>query len=223
MNKHLVPISAMFAVGDYKRIPNEVADRKTAMPENAPHEIARLLDSYDPKASHTLEQIVDFHVRLERIHPFQDSNGRVGRLVMLKECLSSNIVPFVISDEMKLFYYRGLSEWDTERGFSSMRVCMPKIASSNGWNTSASPTTNRDALHCSRVPSCEISVGLHESNALALRHARGETKLMPRPALPAPPIPSAPSGLSAPQAPLASLLSFSRFHRRNFRQESGNP
>ena len=157
----------MFAVGDYKRIPNEVADRKTAMPENAPHEIARLLDSYDPKASHTLEQIVDFHVRLERIHPFQDSNGRVGRLVMLKECLSSDIVPFVISDEMKPFQYRGLSEWDTERGFSSMRVCMPKIASSNGWNTSASPTTNRDALHCSRVPSCKLSASLYRLNVLS--------------------------------------------------------
>lgn len=106
-----------FAVGDYKRILNEVADRETTIPENAPREIALLLDSYDPKAPHTLEQITDFHVQLGRIHPFQDGNGRVGRLVMLKECLSSNIIPFVISDEMKLFYYRDLSEWDTERSF----------------------------------------------------------------------------------------------------------
>ncbi len=106
-----------FAVGDYKRIPNEVGGRATAEPEDVPAEVASLIKGYGPKTGHTLEQIIDFHVRLERIHPFQDGNGRVGRLIMLKECLVNGIVPFVVADDMKLFYYRGLSEWDNERGF----------------------------------------------------------------------------------------------------------
>jgi len=106
-----------FAVGDYKRLPNEVAGKKTAAPEDVAAEMAALLDAYRPKERHSLEDIIDFHVRLERIHPFQDGNGRVGRLVMFKECLSSGVVPFVIADDMKAFYYRGLAEWDVEHGF----------------------------------------------------------------------------------------------------------
>lgn len=106
-----------FAVGAYKRLPNEVAGMKTAAPEQVRNEISRLLESYEPLKPHTFEQILLFHVGFERIHPFQDGNGRVGRLVLLKECLANGIVPFVISDDMKLFYYRGLAEWDDEKGY----------------------------------------------------------------------------------------------------------
>ena len=106
-----------FTVGDYKRIPNEVAGRQTTPPEQVAAELDDLLKAYEPARAHTLEEIVAFHVAFERIHPFQDGNGRVGRLVMFKECLASDIVPFVVFDDMKAFYYRGLSEWDVERGY----------------------------------------------------------------------------------------------------------
>lgn len=112
-----------FAVGAYKKLPNEVAGRQTTAPEDVSSQMAALIDSYSPHIPHTLEQIVGFHVSLERIHPFQDGNGRVGRLVMLKECLANGIVPFVIADDMKLFYYRGLVEWNHERGFL-MDTCL---------------------------------------------------------------------------------------------------
>lgn len=106
-----------FAVGDYKRLPNEVGMRATTEPEEVPAKIRELLTGYSPESTHSLDQIIEFHVRFERIHPFQDGNGRVGRLIMLKECLANNIVPFVITDSMKAFYYRGLSEWNREKGF----------------------------------------------------------------------------------------------------------
>ena len=106
-----------FAIGDYKRLPNEVAGRKTTPPEDVVEEVKALLSAYNPRATHSFEEIVAFHVRFERIHPFQDGNGRVGRLVMFKECLASNVVPFIIADDMKEFYYRGLTEWDNEKGY----------------------------------------------------------------------------------------------------------
>lgn len=106
-----------FAVGDYKRLPNEVGGRDTALPEHVSSEMRSLLSSYNEKKDKTFEEILDFHYRFERIHPFQDGNGRVGRLILFKECLRNNIVPFIIDEELKMFYYRGLSEWTRERGF----------------------------------------------------------------------------------------------------------
>ena len=106
-----------FAVGDYKKVPNAVGDIKTTPPQLVSSEIKALLEQYDPKRIHTFEEIVEFHVNFETIHPFQDGNGRVGRLIAFKECLKSNIVPFIILDGKKMFYYRGLSNWKHERGW----------------------------------------------------------------------------------------------------------
>ena len=106
-----------FAVGDYKLLANEVGGRETTSPKKVADEMKTLLRNYNEKAEKTLEDILAFHAKFERIHPFQDGNGRVGRLIMFKECLRNNIVPFIITDELKLFYYRGLSEWNNERGY----------------------------------------------------------------------------------------------------------
>lgn len=106
-----------FAVGEYKKIPNEVGGMDTALPEEVADRMKTLLKEYNVIKEKTLEDILDFHVKFERIHPFQDGNGRVGRLIMFKECLKRNIVPFIIEDNLKLFYYRGLKEWDNEKGY----------------------------------------------------------------------------------------------------------
>lgn len=106
-----------FAVGDYKKMPNEVGGMKTALPEEVSGKMKALLAAYNAKGEKTLEDILDFHVKFERIHPFQDGNGRVGRLIMFKECLKYNIVPFIIEDNLKMFYYRGLKEWNNEKGY----------------------------------------------------------------------------------------------------------
>lgn len=106
-----------FAVGAYKKMPNEVGGMATALPENVAAEMQALLAAYSAKKAKTLEDILDFHVRFERIHPFQDGNGRVGRLIMFKECLKYGIVPFIIEANLKMFYYRGLKEWDREKGY----------------------------------------------------------------------------------------------------------
>ena len=112
-----------FAVGDYKKMPNEVGGMNTTLPEEVADKMKELLKEYNSKEEKTLEDILDFHVKFERIHPFQDGNGRVGRLIMFKECLKYNIVPFIIEDSLKLFYYRGLKEWDNEKGFL-MDTCL---------------------------------------------------------------------------------------------------
>ena len=105
-----------FAVGDYKTMPNEVGGMDAALPDEVANEMKVLLFEYNAKKEKTFEDILDFHVKFERIHPFQDGNGRVGRLIMFKECLKYNIVPFIIEDDLKMFYYRGLKEWDNEKG-----------------------------------------------------------------------------------------------------------
>lgn len=100
-----------FKVGDYKKLPNEVGDNETVAPENVHREIKALLKEYNGRKCPTLEDIIDFHQRFEAIHPFQDGNGRVGRLIMFRECLRSGYVPFIITDELKMFYYNGLRNW----------------------------------------------------------------------------------------------------------------
>ena len=106
-----------FSVGDYKKMPNEVGGMDTALPEEVADRMKVLLTEYNAKGKKTLEDVLEFHVKFERIHPFQDGNGRVGRLIMFKECLKYNIVPFIIEDNLKMFYYRGLKEWNDEKGY----------------------------------------------------------------------------------------------------------
>ena len=106
-----------FAVGDYKKLPNEVGGMNTTLPEDVPKKMKELLDEYNAKEEKSLDDVLDFHVKFEKIHPFQDGNGRVGRLIMFKECLKYNIIPFIIEDDLKMFYYRGLTEWETEKGY----------------------------------------------------------------------------------------------------------
>ena len=106
-----------FVVGDYKKLPNEVGGMETALPEEVADRMKKLLSEYNNQEEKALEDILNFHVKFECIHPFQDGNGRVGRLIMFKECLKYNIVPFIIEDNLKMFYYRGLKEWNNEKGY----------------------------------------------------------------------------------------------------------
>ncbi|HEL2164268.1 TPA: Fic family protein [Streptococcus suis] len=106
-----------FQVGEYKKLPNEVGGQETTLPENVGLDMQELLRSYHSLSQTSFEDILDFHVRFERIHPFQDGNGRVGRLIMFKECLKHGYIPFIIGDDMKYFFYRGLAEWGEQNGF----------------------------------------------------------------------------------------------------------
>lgn len=108
---------AWFAVGGYKRFENEVGGDETTKPANVSKEIKGLLKKYNQNKSKTLQEIIGFHYEFEKIHPFQDGNGRVGRLIMFKECLRNGITPFIIEDDIKEFYYRGLREWRIGQGY----------------------------------------------------------------------------------------------------------
>lgn len=106
-----------FAVGEYKRLPNEVGGNETVLPENVHNEMKTLLKEYNSKKQKRFEDTLDFHQKFENIHPFQDGNGRIGRLIMFKECLANGFVPFIITEELKMFYYRGLREWTHLKGY----------------------------------------------------------------------------------------------------------
>ena len=106
-----------FNVGEYKKMPNVVGGEETCPPERVKSEMKQLLTTYNSLEHKTFENIVEFHKHFEKIHPFQDGNGRVGRLIMFKECLANNIVPFIIDEKHKIYYYRGLKEWDNEKGY----------------------------------------------------------------------------------------------------------
>lgn len=112
-----------FAVGDYKRLPNEVGGLETCPPKEVHQQMKALIHTYHHNKRKSLKDILDFHVRFEQIHPFQDGNGRIGRLLMFKECLANGIVPFIITDDLKMFYYRGLREWGRVDGFL-MDTCL---------------------------------------------------------------------------------------------------
>lgn len=106
-----------FVVGDYKKYPNEVGGKITVLPEKVPESIKLLISEYNKIKDKTFNDIIRFHYEIECIHPFQDGNGRIGRLILFKECLKHNIVPFIIDENLKMFYYRGLSEWQNEKGY----------------------------------------------------------------------------------------------------------
>lgn len=120
-----------FNVGEYKKLPNEVGGSATTRPEDVPQEMKLLLERYNSIAEKSLEDIAEFHCKFEKIHPFQDGNGRVGRLIMFKECLFGNILPFIIDEKLKWYYYRGLSEWSSERGYliETFRLAQDKYKS----------------------------------------------------------------------------------------------
>lgn len=110
-------LESWFAVGDYKRLPNEVGGEETALPQDVQKRMKALLATYNANKKVTFDDILDFHVQFERIHPFQDGNGRVGRLLMFWQCLQNNIVPFIITEELRMFYYRGLQNWGQVNGY----------------------------------------------------------------------------------------------------------
>jgi Fic family protein len=118
---------AWFAVGDYKRRANMVGDKETTKPRDVPQHMRELLVAYNAKEHITINDIISFHAKFEHIHPFQDGNGRLGRLIALKECLRHNIVPFIIEERKKHFYYRGLAQWHSETGWLT-DTCLSRLS-----------------------------------------------------------------------------------------------
>ena len=106
-----------FNVGEYKKLANEAGSMKTSSPKQVTKDMKKLMEWYNSLSKVTIKEIIEFHARFEKIHPFQDGNGRVGRIIAFKECLKNNIIPFIILDKDKLFYYRGLKEYKNEKGF----------------------------------------------------------------------------------------------------------
>ena len=124
--KHLHPLlktntsdsqKSWFAVGDYKRLANAVGEEETTQPEEVHKKMKALLANFNAKKQMTIDDILEFHVQFERIHPFQDGNGRIGRLVMFWQCLQNAVVPFVITEDLRLFYYRGIQNWGKINGY----------------------------------------------------------------------------------------------------------
>ncbi len=106
-----------FAVGDYKRLANAIGEEETAQPKEVHRQMKSLLAEYNAKKQIKFDDLLDFHVRFERVHPFQDGNGRVGRLLLFWQCLQTNIVPFIITEDLRLFYYRGIQNWGKINGY----------------------------------------------------------------------------------------------------------
>jgi Fic family protein len=130
-----------FRVGDWKKLPNEVGGVQTALPQDVETEMKKLSDWYNSISKITFEHIVEYHYRFEKIHPFQDGNGRVGRLILFRECLKNNITPFIIDERHKQFYYRGLKEFAAVRGYL-IDSCLSAQDTYTDWVTYFYPDTN---------------------------------------------------------------------------------